>query len=682
MLWFGSDRARGRVSTEARECLSFHRYNVRSDASYLGVYPVSVMHFIDTFAVRGILGGKMRNLSWIRYFAVLAGLLPAIGYVSAQGTAVKITDVYIEKAIAVSGFNGWSYLVSSEDRLVFRHEGLGWRNGIRIEGDVAAAASFDANRDLIVHYRDTGVLDRITITGRERFHVFEDPIIGLADVGDSFAVALGGENPRIVLLSAAGLITDTVAEAVESGSFRSFFRNDALYFRVGARIVFRTVTKGRFLTRRASEVLPPEILGDPLGMDRTGGALVLSSGALFHRWGSTGEGVFLVDGRYAKPAYGVTVSTNSVHYTVHETEQGNTRVEWHRGATDAEIDGLLGMPGPPIGVWNCQQDSVIVSLYDGQPYYTKMWNVPYSGTYNPPTESPQVIRPSTAIEVDPEHSSISLDFDEVFRMAQPWDLPTYDIPLPDERNVEFVLLRRVVVDYATNTLHLEPNPYTFGTQTLPILLHVRGKRVYSNIAVHSPKPADPEVRLLGEPFLNRQTGLLEQVVRVTNHSGRGLGAFRLTFAGLPEGAEVYNRSGTDANGNGVIEYQEDLDDGESTTLIIEYLNPGRGPVGGIVISSESLPKSMALRDYAGGALAIDRMLRMDDGAILLEFHAEAGATYQVYYRSKGPWWLNCRGTIRAAGPRVQWIDNGPPKTGSHPRDSPSRLYRIRKLTAD
>jgi len=47
-----------------------------------------------------------------------------------------------------------------------------------------------------------------------------------------------------------------------------------------------------------------------------------------------------------------------------------------------------------------------------------------------------------------------------------------------------------------------------------------------------------------------------------------------------------------------------------------------------------------------------------------------------YCSALGEGWSTAAGTITGTGGMVQWIDNGPPKTDSHPSTKPSRFYRI------
>jgi hypothetical protein len=81
----------------------------------------------------------------------------------------------------------------------------------------------------------------------------------------------------------------------------------------------------------------------------------------------------------------------------------------------------------------------------------------------------------------------------------------------------------------------------------------------------------------------------------------------------------------------------------------------------------------------GTGLAIDRLEALPGGSLLLEFPADPGTLYQVQYSRDGLTWTNSLVRIRAAGTRVQWIDQGAPRTLSHPKTDAFRFYRVRKM---
>jgi hypothetical protein len=73
---------------------------------------------------------------------------------------------------------------------------------------------------------------------------------------------------------------------------------------------------------------------------------------------------------------------------------------------------------------------------------------------------------------------------------------------------------------------------------------------------------------------------------------------------------------------------------------------------------------------------INHLLKMKDGAFLIEFTAEAGHYYRVEYSDDCRAWKSCPESILAGAIKVEWIDRGPPWTDSHPATKSSRFYRI------
>ena len=73
---------------------------------------------------------------------------------------------------------------------------------------------------------------------------------------------------------------------------------------------------------------------------------------------------------------------------------------------------------------------------------------------------------------------------------------------------------------------------------------------------------------------------------------------------------------------------------------------------------------------------------MAKGEILVEFESEPGRSYEIQYSSDMSDWKAARGTVKAAGNRVQWLDHGPPKTTTHPADSAVRWYRVVPMNGD
>jgi hypothetical protein len=61
---------------------------------------------------------------------------------------------------------------------------------------------------------------------------------------------------------------------------------------------------------------------------------------------------------------------------------------------------------------------------------------------------------------------------------------------------------------------------------------------------------------------------------------------------------------------------------------------------------------------------------------LLEFSTIAGRTYYIQYSSDLNDWQTAQQPVAGNGSRVQWIDNGQPKTQSAPNETLHRFYRL------
>lgn len=174
-----------------------------------------------------------------------------------------------------------------------------------------------------------------------------------------------------------------------------------------------------------------------------------------------------------------------------------------------------------------------------------------------------------------------------------------------------------------------------------------------------------------ELVLNLQTGLFQQRIRVTNNNTMAVLGFRLLVGGLPEG--VILRNGQD----GVITYSQTLAPGASVVLTIEFQSKDRDPDFDPIYTVELLgPDDGILQPAAGGHFAIDRMLVLADGSVLIECPSEAGLFYAIEYSADMEIWKSAGPPVIAGGNRLQWIDNGAPKTSPHPGDAGIRYYRI------
>ncbi|HET7624902.1 MAG TPA: hypothetical protein VFM25_06510 [Verrucomicrobiae bacterium] len=182
--------------------------------------------------------------------------------------------------------------------------------------------------------------------------------------------------------------------------------------------------------------------------------------------------------------------------------------------------------------------------------------------------------------------------------------------------------------------------------------------------------------------LDRQTGLMEQTIRVSNVSTSDVSSARVIVTGLAKSNLVFNAVGTNTLGsnapNPFVVYTGKLEAGASVDLLMEYFSPARAPfdlpdsdfvaVGGpsVNLSTTNSPAPNILRSVFLG-----------DKGFFIEFDAILNRSYSIIYSDN----VNFSNALIAQPPiiahanHVQWIDDGPPKTISEPTNS-MRFYRV------
>ncbi|MDB6125532.1 MAG: hypothetical protein JWQ71_4525 [Pedosphaera sp.] len=175
--------------------------------------------------------------------------------------------------------------------------------------------------------------------------------------------------------------------------------------------------------------------------------------------------------------------------------------------------------------------------------------------------------------------------------------------------------------------------------------------------------------------LNPQTGLFEQTVRIINNSQSTINAARLLVQALPADVRVYNASGS-VSGTPFLQYNLALPPGAAGDLQIEYyrLNRRNIPQPAFIVQETTRLSVTA----TGPFIKINRNVQLPGGRILIEFSAIRGHRYAVQYSSDRQNWKTATPIITAPSNRVQWYDDGPPKTESKPTPG-SRFYRIMVL---
>ncbi|MDB6028333.1 MAG: hypothetical protein JWM68_4556, partial [Verrucomicrobiales bacterium] len=188
--------------------------------------------------------------------------------------------------------------------------------------------------------------------------------------------------------------------------------------------------------------------------------------------------------------------------------------------------------------------------------------------------------------------------------------------------------------------------------------------------------AEPPLTVVVRIHLNPQTGLFEETVKIANPSSVAFGGVRVLVRGLTNGATVYNASGS-SSGIPYLEYNHSIPAGQSVNLVIEYYVPSR-VTPSRTLSAELVAPAPYLNP-SGTPMQIDRAVRLADGSMLIDFMSASNRVYYIQYSSDLREWETAIPCVTGTGSRMQWIDNGPPKTDAWPSTRPFCAYRILQM---
>lgn len=183
------------------------------------------------------------------------------------------------------------------------------------------------------------------------------------------------------------------------------------------------------------------------------------------------------------------------------------------------------------------------------------------------------------------------------------------------------------------------------------------------------------------PSVDPQTGLFTHKLTVQNVGATTVGALRVTVTGLSQRHAtlpdvLFNAVGTNS-GKPFVVASVNLAPGNTMVITLEFFFPTRQPFGGLTFNVIEVPTASTPHTITGStAISLTRQLPNTD--MLLEFPATPGVRYTILYSTDVTFTtpLAAQPSIVAPGDRVQWIDNGPPKTALHPSLAPSRYYRV------
>ena len=173
---------------------------------------------------------------------------------------------------------------------------------------------------------------------------------------------------------------------------------------------------------------------------------------------------------------------------------------------------------------------------------------------------------------------------------------------------------------------------------------------------------------------------------MTNQNDEAIPAFRLYVKNLPEDVQVYNANGTELYGTPAVElpyllYNYPLAKEASVTISVEFFRPSMDPdfTPDYDVELLAVPETVPAAGTSGVAVTLFKEL--SNGDILIEVASIPGHDYAIEYSANMNAWNRVPQTLNAPANRLQWIDNGPPKTLVHPSTVPQRFYRLVDLTA-
>ena len=172
---------------------------------------------------------------------------------------------------------------------------------------------------------------------------------------------------------------------------------------------------------------------------------------------------------------------------------------------------------------------------------------------------------------------------------------------------------------------------------------------------------------------NPQTGLMEQTILLSNIGTNSVLSARVIVSGLTNW--LYNAVGTNA-GLPFVTYNSTLGTNQSVVMLLEYFVPTRVAVANPILTAVAVP-AVNFTAFTNSSLSITTFTNLSGGRWLVEFQSVPGRSYTVLYSDNfGAMWSSAQPAITAPADRIQWIDNGPPKTATHPSNTVSRLYRV------
>jgi len=172
------------------------------------------------------------------------------------------------------------------------------------------------------------------------------------------------------------------------------------------------------------------------------------------------------------------------------------------------------------------------------------------------------------------------------------------------------------------------------------------------------------------------SGLTEQFILLSNVGTDAVPAARIVVTGLTN--RLFNAVGTN-NGNPFVYYSTSLATNQSVNLLLQFYPSTLFPFTNGQLHAFAVPvPNWTPPTTTGTNVSISRIVKLNNGWILIEWPAITNRTYTVVY-SDNVLFSNAMiapPSIVAPANWVEWIDYGPPTTVSAPLNTGSRYFRV------
>lgn len=304
-------------------------------------------------------------------------------------------------------------------------------------------------------------------------------------------------------------------------------------------------------------------------------------------------------------------------------------------------------------------------------------SVPVTVTVNAINDAPTVVLPGLSDQILTIGQSLNVPLSAAFA-----DIESDELDFTVQTNSDGSIASAIVFKDSVNLAGLAS-----GTTSITILADDGQGGTVTDTFLISVGTVDPTPLQIGTTAtLNRQNGLFEIPVIVTNTTPYPINGFRLrvdynAYKPAHPSLILFNASSPAGASDVYLDYPFPLAvDGAVSLTLSFYTNNRRFPVPFVPgLSVESLGTTQISGPPGEGVQPT--LVRLPDRSVRLEFVTEQGKWYRVRYSPDLVNWFTSELPVQATGTLTPWIDNGPPYTTPSPVNEDRRFYLINEIPA-